>query len=457
MDRRPTVFLIDNETNALKVMSAVIEDSFFYKVITAKSYSEAVAILERGEVIDVIVTDVVIPQGGGFDLFYYVKTNYPDTPVILLTAYGSVDSAVNAIKDGAFYYLVKPPDFSQLRVILEKAIEQKRLRTELNFLKHEISETYSFSNIIGKSEEMQRIFHLIETIRDSDLNALITGETGTGKELVAKAIHYNSHRREGPIVTVNCTAIPSNLLESELFGFERGAFTNAYARHIGKFERATGGTIFLDEIGDLSLDLQSKLLRIIEEKEIERIGSTKRIQLDFRLLAATNRDLHEEVKKGNFREDLYFRLNVIYINLPPLRKRIEDIPLLIAHFIETASMKEKKKISSVSPEAMSAIMEYAWPGNVRELANVISRSVLIAKNDVVKLEDLPPDIRSISKKEEPVTSAISNSKTTIKEIERELIVNTLKKVNGNKSKAAKTLGVTRKYLYSKLKKYNIKY
>ncbi|MBM4137149.1 MAG: sigma-54-dependent Fis family transcriptional regulator, partial [Nitrospira sp.] len=264
MDSRPTVFLIDDEPNALKVMAAVISDSFFFNVITAKSYKEAMDILDSGNNIDVIVTDVVMTGGSGFDIFHYVRRHYSDIPVILLTAYGNVDSAVNAIKEGAFYYLVKPPDFSQLRVIMEKAVEQKRLRSEISLLKSEITETYSFSNIIGKSNEMKRVFHLIETIRDSDLNVLITGETGTGKELVAKAIHFNSHRNEGPIVTVNCTAIPQTLLESELFGFERGAFTNAYARHIGKFERAMGGTIFLDEIGDLSLDLQSKLLRIIE-------------------------------------------------------------------------------------------------------------------------------------------------------------------------------------------------
>ncbi|MEW6215015.1 MAG: sigma-54 dependent transcriptional regulator [Nitrospirota bacterium] len=454
MNTRPTVFLVDNEPNALKVMSAVIRDSFLYNVITARSYKEAINILDTVDNIDVIVTDVVMPDGSGFDIFHYVKARHPDIPVILLTAYGNVDSAVNAIKEGAFYYLVKPPDFSQLRVIMEKAVEQKRLRSEISLLKREISETYSFSNIIGKCDKMQRIFNLIETIKDSDLNALITGETGTGKELVAKAIHFNSRRSEGPFVTVNCTAIPQTLLESELFGFERGSFTSAYSRHIGKFERAMGGTIFLDEIGDLSLDLQSKLLRIIEEKEIERIGSNKKIKLDFRLLAATNKNLKEEVKRGNFREDLYYRLNVIHIKLPPLRDRIEDIPLLISHFIEDASKKEKKAIGSFSPEAMATLMEYHWPGNVRELANVISRCVLTAKGEVITLKDLPTDIRGISKKEEFIFRPFS--KTSLKEIERELILNTLKKANWNKSKTAKMLGITRKSLYNRLKKFKLK-
>ncbi len=454
MNSRPTVFFIDDEPNALKVMAAVFSDSFFYNVITAKSYKEAMDILDSGDNIDVIVTDVVMTGGSGFDIFHYVRRHYPDIPVILLTAYGNVDSAVNAIKEGAFYYLVKPPDFSQLRVIMEKAVEQKRLRSEISLLKSEITETYSFSNIIGKSNEMKRIFHLIETVRDSDLNVLITGETGTGKELVAKAIHFNSHRNEGPIVTVNCTAIPQTLLESELFGFERGAFTNAYAKHIGKFERAMGGTIFLDEIGDLSLDLQSKLLRIIEEKEIERIGSTKKIKLDFRLITATNRDLQKEVKRGNFREDLFFRLHVIHIKLPPLRERTEDIPLLVAHYIESASKQEKKHVTSVSPEAMAAFIEYQWRGNVRELGNVIAKSVLISKDEVITLDDLPVEFRRMQRRDELIHSPLSEA--SLKEVERELIINTLKKVHGNKSKAAKMLGITRKSLYTKLKKFSPK-
>lgn len=454
MNSRPTVFFIDDEPNALKVMAAVISDSFFFNVITAKSYKEAMDILDSGDNIDVIVTDVVMTGGSGFDIFHYVRRHYPDIPVILLTAYGNVDSAVNAIKEGAFYYLVKPPDFSQLRVIIEKAVEQKRLRSEISLLKSEITETYSFSNIIGKSNEMNRIFHLIETVKDSDLNVLITGETGTGKELVAKAIHFNSHRNEGPIVTVNCTAIPQTLLESELFGFERGAFTNAYAKHIGKFERAMGGTIFLDEIGDLSLDLQSKLLRIIEEKEIERIGSTKKIKLDFRLITATNRDLQKEVKRGNFREDLFFRLHVIHIKLPPLRERTEDIPLLVAHYIESASKQEKKHVTSVSPEAMAALIEYQWRGNVRELANVIAKCVLISKDEVITLDDLPVEFRRMQRRDELIYSPLSEA--SLKEVERELIINTLKKVHGNKSKAAKMLGITRKSLYTKLKKFSPK-
>lgn len=454
MNSRPTVFFIDDEPNALKVMAAVISDSFFFNVITAKSYKEAMDILDSGDNIDVIVTDVVMTGGSGFDIFHYVRRHYPDIPVILLTAYGNVDSAVNAIKEGAFYYLVKPPDFSQLRVIIEKAVEQKRLRSEISLLKSEITETYSFSNIIGKSNEMKRIFHLIETVKDSDLNVLITGETGTGKELVAKAIHFNSHRNEGPIVTVNCTAIPQTLLESELFGFERGAFTNAYAKHIGKFERAMGGTIFLDEIGDLSLDLQSKLLRIIEEKEIERIGSTKKIKLDFRLITATNRDLQKEVKRGNFREDLFFRLHVIHIKLPPLRERTEDIPLLVAHYIESASKQEKKHVTSVSPEAMAALIEYQWRGNVRELANVIAKCVLISKDEVITLDDLPVEFRRMQRRDELIYSPLSEA--SLKEVERELIINTLKKVHGNKSKAAKMLGITRKSLYTKLKKFSPK-
>ena len=442
----PNVLIVDDELNALRVLSAILEDAS-YNVFMADRVDRAEEILSS-EIIDTVITDLKMPGKDGMHLFNFLNLKYPDIPVIFLTAFGSVDSAVSAMTEGAFYYLIKPPDYVKLKTILAKAVEQKRLKSEVANLRSQLESTYRFSNVIGKSPSMEKVFKLVETIKDSSTNVLVLGETGTGKELIARAIHYTSHRHYKPFVAVNCASVPRELLEAEFFGHERGSFTGAFSRRIGKFEEASGGTLFLDEIGELELALQAKILRSIQEKEIERIGGNKKIKIDIRLIASTNRDLKNEVHLKNFRTDLYYRLNVVEVKLPPLRERLSDIPLLVTHFIDKFSQRENKSIFSVSPDVMKIFVGYAWPGNLRELENVMERAVVLAKGDVIGVKDIPSDIKKGAE-----AGSCPGVMKPLKEIEYETIVKTINAFNGNKSKAAKVLGITRKLLYSRLKEY----
>jgi len=382
-------------------------------------------------------------------LFNYLNSNYADIPLIFLTAFGTVDSAVTAMTEGAFYYFIKPPDYVKLKAILAKAVEQRRLKYEIANLRSQLESTYRFSSIIGKSPSMEKVFKMVEVIKDSSSNVLILGETGTGKELLARAIHYTSHRHYKPFVAVNCAAVPRELLEAEFFGYEKGSFTGAISRRIGKFEEASTGTLFLDEIGELELSLQAKILRAIQEKEIERIGGSKSIKIDIRLIASTNRDLKKDVQLKRFRADLYYRLNVVEIKLPPLVERKSDIPLLVTHFIDKFSQRENKHISSVSPDVMKCFLEYSWPGNLRELENVIERAVVLAKGETIGVKDIPGEIKKGRK-----NNNSTNNFKSLKEMEIETIINAINAFNGNKSRAAQVLGITRKALYSRLKDYN---
>ncbi|RJQ46012.1 MAG: sigma-54-dependent Fis family transcriptional regulator, partial [Nitrospiraceae bacterium] len=338
------VLLVDDEPNALKVLSAILkEDS--YNVYQAAGVDQAQEIA-ASENIDAVITDLKMPGKDGLCLFNHLKSQYADIPVIFLTAFGTVDSAVTAMTEGAFFYFVKPPDYVKLKAILLKAVEQKKLKNEINSLRSQLESTYRFSSIIGKSPGMENVFKIVETIKDTSSNVLISGETGTGKELLAKAIHYTSRRHYRPFVAVNCAAVPHELLEAEFFGYEKGAFTGAISRRIGKFEEAHTGTLFLDEIGDMDITLQAKLLRALQEKEIERIGGNKKIKIDMRLIASTNRDLTKGLKSGRFRADLYYRLNVVQIKLPPLRERKSDMTLLVTHFIDKFAHRENKHVTS---------------------------------------------------------------------------------------------------------------
>lgn len=440
------VLIVDDELNALRVLSAILEDAS-YNVFTADRVDRAEEILSS-EIIDTVITDLKMPEKDGMHLFNFLNLKYPDIPVIFLTAFGSVDSAVSAITEGAFYYLIKPPDYVKLKAILAKAVEQKRLKSEVANLRRQLESTYRFSNVIGKSPSMEKVFKLVETIKDSSTNVLVLGETGTGKELIARAIHYTSYRHYKPFVAVNCASVPHELLEAEFFGHERGSFTGAFSRRIGKFEEASGGTLFLDEIGELELALQAKILRSIQEKEIERIGGNKKIKIDIRLIASTNRDLKKEVQLKSFRTDLYYRLNVVEVKLPPLRERQSDIPLLVTHFIDKFSQRENKHIFSVSSDVMKIFVGYSWPGNLRELENVMERAVVLAKNDVIGVKDIPSDIKKGAEE-----NSYPGILKPLKEVEFESIVKAINAFNGNKSKAAKVLGITRKALYSRLKEY----
>lgn len=444
------VLIVDDEANARKVLSAILKE-VPYTVYQADGFDRAVEII-AAENIDAVITDLKMPGKNGLYLFNYLKSNYPDIPVIFLTAFGTVDSAVTAMTEGAFFYFIKPPDYIKLKAILAKAVEHKELRNEVNSLRNQLETTYRFSSIIGKSPGMAKVFSMVESIKDSYTNVLITGETGTGKELLANAIHYTSQRHYMPFVAVNCAAIPRDLLESEFFGYEKGAFTGAGSRRIGKFEEADTGTLFLDEIGELELPLQAKILRAIQEREIERIGGNTRIKIDIRLVASTNRDLTKEIKRKKFRADLYYRLNVVQIELPPLRERNSDIPLLVTHFIDKFAQRESKHVSGVSPDVMKVFLNYSWPGNIRELQNVIERSVVLAKRDVIGIRSIPAEIKKEAKKGD----AARDTLRPLKEMEIESVKRAIKMFNGNKSKAAEALGITRKALYSRLKQINDK-
>ncbi|MEN8264145.1 MAG: sigma-54 dependent transcriptional regulator [Nitrospirota bacterium] len=441
---KANILIVDDEPNALKVLSAILSE-VPYNIYPADCVDRAQEILSV-QSIDAVITDLKMPGKDGLSLFNHIKLNYQEIPVIFLTAFGTVDSAVTAMTDGAFFYFIKPPDYVKLKAILAKAVEQRKLKSEVMNLKSQVESTYRFSSIIGKSKSMENVFRMVESIKDSSINVLITGETGTGKEVLANAIHYTSQRHYRPFMPINCAAIPRELLEAEFFGYEKGAFTGAVRRRIGKFEEANTGTLFLDEIGEMELPLQAKILRAIQEKEIERIGGNKKIKTDIRLIVSTNRDLSEEVKIGNFRPDLYYRLNVVQIKLPPLRERKSDIPLLVTHFIDKFSHRENKNVLSVSQEVMKVFHNYLWPGNLRELENILERAVVFTKKEVIDLKDIPGELKM-----EAENPANLNDLKSLKELEIETVIKAIDAFKGNKSKAARALGITRKALYSKLK------
>jgi DNA-binding NtrC family response regulator len=435
------VLIVDDEQNAIKVLSAILSDAG-YNVIESQNGERAIKIISKKD-IDVIVTDLKMPGKDGMQLFEYIIEKHPDIPVIFLTAYGTVESAVSAMTRGAFYYFIKPPDYLKLKSIIAKAIEQRSLKRELEILKQKLSREENHFRITGNTTQMLKIFDTIEAVKDSSSSVLICGETGTGKELIAKTLHFNSARRDKPFIALNCAAIPRELMESELFGFEKGAFTGAVTKRVGKIEEVSGGTLFFDEIGELEPSLQAKILRVLQENEIERLGSNKKIKVFFRLVSSTNRELKKEIESGNFREDLFYRINVIQLNIPPLRDRAADIPLLVSEFIREFCIREKKELT-VSDEVIKIIQNYPWPGNIRQLKNVIERAVVLAKGRMITLKELSEEFLSLREQNETF------SKKTLKDLEIEAIKNALEECKGNKSRAAKMLGISRKAVYKRL-------
>jgi Response regulator containing CheY-like receiver, AAA-type ATPase, and DNA-binding domains len=387
------------------------------------------------------------------DLLKRVRDLGRDSMVVMITAFGSVDSAVNAMKAGAYDYISKPFNIDEILALLERATQQRRLEREVELLRQEVEKKYSFANIIGKSKAMQDIFDLIQRISHARSNVLITGKSGTGKELIAKAIHYNSDRKAMPLVTVNCSAIPESLLESELFGHEKGAFTGAVTSRRGLFETANGGTLFLDEIGDMPLGSQAKLLRVVETGEVRPVGSDDVKKVDVRIIAATHRDLKELIKHDQFREDLFYRLNVISILVPDLRERPEDIPILIDHFVKKYGEQFGKPSIRFSKEAINCLMRYPWPGNVRELENVIERTVALSSVDVIDCRDLPDHLFQM--KSTDMIEELASESMPLSEIEKRYIMKILQRTNWHQSKAAQILGIDRKTLYRKIKEYNL--
>jgi two-component system, NtrC family, response regulator len=449
-----TVLVVDDEKNYQVVLADVLEDEG-YEVVTASSGQEAMEIIRRMP-IHTVLSDIKMPGMSGVELLEQINSLDPDLPVILMTAYAEVDQAVAAMKNGALDHIQKPFDNSRVRDAVARGIERRSLSSNKKLVEADLANLWG--NIIGKSDAIQNVFSIMKRVADTPTTILIVGESGTGKELIAKGLHQASSRNGGPFVSINCGAIPENLLESEIFGYERGAFTGAIATKLGKFEAADGGVFFLDEVGEMPLSLQVKFLRVLQEQEFQRVGGNKDIRVDVRILAATNKDLKSEVEAGRFRSDLFFRLNVVRIDLPALRERRDDIPFLVAHFLNRFSARLGRRIKDVEPDAMKALYRYGWPGNVRELENIIERAVVLSRGGTILTRDLPGEIAESAESDEIIESTISLDKglaDTLDEIEEKLIRQALKKTDNVQAQAAKILGISRSNLQYKMKKYGL--
>ena len=402
---------------------------------------------------ELVITDLKMPGMGGMEFLRRLKDKWPDTEVVVMTAYGSIDTAVEAMRVGAYDYLTKPIDRERLPIVVDKALERYALTTENKQLRDRLETRTRFDQMVGESEPMQRVYNLVDMVAESAVTVLLTGESGTGKELVARAIHHKSTRANGPFVTLNCGALPENLFESELFGYEKGAFTGAMTTKVGRFELADSGTLLLDEVGELSLKSQVDFLRVLETKEFRRLGGTKLITVDARIIAATNRNLEEAVKQGDFREDLYYRLNVVPIRLPPLRERGDDIPLLAERFLSEFTAQHRREPKDISRDAMRLLRLYAWPGNIRQLRNLMERLVITVRDSDIQPEHLPEEIQASKEDARTMVVALGSS---LKDIERETIRRTLAEVTNHREKAAKLLGISLRALQYKIKEYGIR-
>ncbi len=451
------VLIVDDEDNMRRMLRVMLSKAG-YQVSEAANGAEALASMAKDH-FDFILCDIRMPEMDGMQFLQEAQGKFPEKTVIMMSAYGTIETALEAMKMGAYDYISKPFKSDEVLLTLKKAEERERLKRENIILRQKlekISKRYSFGNIIARSEAMARVFDLVEKVAEHKTTVLITGESGTGKELIARAIHENGARSSGPLVCINCGGIPENLLESELFGYKKGAFTDAVRDKPGRFEEADGGTIFLDEIGDLPLPLQVKLLRVLQEEEITPLGAVGSKKVDVRIIAATSKDLEKEVAEGRFREDLFYRINVMTIHLPPLRERRGDIPLLVGYFIDVFNRKLKKNIEGLSSEAMPILMAYSWPGNVRELENVIERAILLAQGRWITPAELPSHMTQLNG-----TSPVGGPDDTLslkkasKRLERTLIEKVLKLTNGNRSKAAKILEISRPMLLSKIREYGL--
>lgn len=461
MSDKAKILVVDDEPVICRNCFKILTEAG-YEVEILQSSRTAIERIKE-EFFDIVIIDLKMPGIDGIELLRLIKGINSEIMVLMITGYSTVESAVESMKLGAFDYIPKPFTPDELTIRVEKAVEKKRLVQENRYLHQELKEKYKFGNIIGKSKKMQEVYRIIEKVAETDSTILIHGESGSGKELIARAIHYHSPRKEKPFISVDCGTLTESLLESELFGHVKGSFTGATVTKPGLFEVAGGGTFFLDEIGDISLSIQAKLLRVLQEREIKPVGATKTIKVDIRLIAATNKNLEEMIKKGTFREDLFYRLNVVPVSLPPLREREEDIPLLVSHFLEKFNQKRKKHIKEISPETMNLFEGYNWPGNVRELENTVERIVVMTDEEIIKPEHLPLNIR----KDKTIVNIPQNSEelkilkkqikeSAIKDIERAFVISALKKNDWNITKAAEDVGMKRQNFQVLMKKYQIK-
>jgi len=450
----PNILVVDDEPNVIESFKQVLEGD--YKVSTATSGEEALEKVEK-ENLDIVLLDIKMPGMDGMEVLQRIGQLKENVDVIMVTAVNTMKTAIEAMKLGAYDYITKPFDVDEVIVSINKALEKRRLTRELSYLRSQVAKPVKFDNIIGTSEKMRQVYEMVSEMTKNDATVLISGESGTGKELIARAIHFNGLRKDEPFIAVDCASIPENLLESELFGHEKGAFTDATSQKLGRFELANHGTLFLDEIGNLRMEMQGKILRALQEREIHRVGGVKTIKIDVRIISATNIDLKKAIGEGKFREDLYYRLNVVPVNVPPLRERKEDIPLLVRYFLGMFNREFGKKIKSIAPQAMEALVNYNWPGNVRELRNVIERLVALTKEEVISYEGLPLDILLAAEAGEVEAGREGMLlKEAREQFEKQFILGVLGKVNWNQTEAAKLLGVHRNTLMMKMQNLGIK-
>jgi len=448
-----TILVVDDD-QAHRTMLRTLLSGWGYKIVEADDGQVAIEKVHE-QAFDMILMDIRMLKVSGLEALDGIKTYNPAIPIIIMTAYSSVETAVEALKKGAYDYLTKPLDFDELRLAMERAMDHSQLKEENRLLRETLGSNFDRQNIIGRSTAMVKLLETVAQVAPSEATVLITGDSGTGKELIAGAIHFNSPRKDGSFVKVNCAAITETLLESELFGHEKGAFTGAHRLKEGRFRQADGGSLFLDEVSEMSLGMQVKLLRALQEREITRVGGEEVIKVDVRVIAATNKDLIQEIEPERFREDLYYRLNVVTLNVPLLRERKEDIPLLAQHFLSTFAEKNRKQIKGFTPQAMDQLLKYDWPGNVRELMNAVERAVVLSRSEYLE-QDLPLVIKDVllDEKKSPSRYAVP-ADLPLEDVEKTTILKTLESTDGNKSEAARRLGITRKTLHKKLKKYGM--
>ena len=443
------ILIVDDEESTREVFAELLQRWGYEVDQTADGHGALKLAAETHP--DVIISDLVMPKLDGLALVRALREEQPDTPVVIITGKGTIDAAVEAVREGVFDFVEKPLDPARLRVILQRALEKKETLHEMQVLRRRLGQVDSGVGLVGNSPAMRRAMELVEKVAPSKASVVITGQSGTGKEMVARAIHQLSPRRDKPFIAINCSAIPATLIESEMFGHERGAFTGAEQRRLGAWELADGGTLFLDEVGEIPIELQAKFLRVLEEERLRRLGGKSEIAVDVRVISATNRELKDEIKGGRFREDLYFRLNVFHINLAPLKERHEDIPVLVQHFIDRFAREAGKKLQGVSPQAMKRLTDYGWPGNIRELRNTLERAVILCGSGVIEAEHLPSELAAGGGESAYLKLPYG---LPLREIEKEYILATLTRLQNNKARTAQALGISEKTLYNKLYRYS---